>query len=234
MTLVIAHRGDTKQATENTLEAISAAVRKGADGIETDLRLSADGIPFLFHDKTLERLAGRPEKVEKLTWRELREVRLQGNLQIPTLDNLCEIAGEELLLNIELKASSLQESRRMADAVTSLVGNRNPNRFLFSSFNPVSLYYLKKKLPRFRIGMLFAEQTIFFSRQPWARRWLKPYSLHPSIKLATDEKIQQYRREGFEIFVWTVNEENDIQRLTSLGVTGIITDHLELARRIVK
>src|SRR5262245_45207319 len=99
--LVIAHRGDTHAALENTMPAFESALKLGVDGIEMDLQLSRDGRVVVFHDDDLERLAGRPGSVSELNWTELENIPLASGGRIPTLETLLDLARDRCLLNLE-------------------------------------------------------------------------------------------------------------------------------------
>src|SRR5262245_60931962 len=97
--LVIAHRGDTQAALENTMPAFESALRLSVDGIEMDLQLSRDGRVVIFHDDDLLRLAGRPGSIEDFTLAELEQIPLANGGRIPTLDSLLDLAHDRCLLN---------------------------------------------------------------------------------------------------------------------------------------
>src|ERR1041384_8179475 len=99
--LIIGHRGASVVALENTLPAFEAAIAAGADGIEFDVRLSADGVPVVIHDDNLYRTHGLRRRVADLSGRELDE------LGVPSLRELFELmSGNELVLCLEIKGSS--------------------------------------------------------------------------------------------------------------------------------
>src|SRR5882672_6964091 len=97
-TLRLAHRGDWRRAPENTIPAFLAALAVPAcDGLELDVRLAADGVPVVCHDKTLARVQGRPERVEAIRSDAL------GDLDVPTLDDVLRAVGRRPFLDVELK-----------------------------------------------------------------------------------------------------------------------------------
>ncbi|MDO8461746.1 MAG: glycerophosphodiester phosphodiesterase [Deltaproteobacteria bacterium] len=220
----MAHRGDTETAVENTLEAIDSALKLGADGVEVDVRLSADGVPFLYHDENFERLTGRGGRIEGRTAEEIKKIRLGGRYKIPTLEEACDLVKGRGLFNIELKCS-LINSIQLSNSIGSIISKYDSEQFLISSFNPLPLFYFKKKFSSVRCGLLFWEGMSLPGRNAWVRHCLRPSSLHLSLRLATKERVEAFKKEGYRIFVWTVNEENDIERALSMDLTGIITDH---------
>src|SRR6185437_17162904 len=109
--LVLAHRGASALETENTVAAFRRARIDGADGVELDVLLCATGEVMVFHDDDLRRLGGRPEQIGALPYAALREVRLPGGAEIPTLEEALQAAGPDLLVNVELKAMELEHAK---------------------------------------------------------------------------------------------------------------------------
>src|SRR5262245_36503806 len=101
--LIIAHRGDTHAALENTMTAFESALTLGVDGIEMDLQLSRDGRVVVFHDDDLLRLAGRPGSIEDFTLAELERIPLSNGGRIPTLEDVLDLIRDRCLLNLEIK-----------------------------------------------------------------------------------------------------------------------------------
>ena len=137
-----AHRGlFCSERPENSVAAFAAAVEKGV-GIETDVRLTKDGIPVLFHDDTLLRMCGDKRRVIDCTLDELRALRLAGTDQtIPTLAELIETAGNKVPLLIELKGET--KNTELCDAVAPALDALGEN-VTVESFNPILLYRMRK------------------------------------------------------------------------------------------
>ncbi len=146
-----AHRGLwSTERPENSLQAFSAAVESGF-GIETDVRLTRDGIPIVFHDDDLKRMCGIDQAVSSLTYAELLELRLHGLEKIPTFAEFLETVGGQVPLLIELKGytgdtSLCQTIAPMLDAYDG--------EFVIESFNPLLLRAMKKLRPEIRRGQL--------------------------------------------------------------------------------
>ena len=147
-----AHRGLwNEDRPENSLSAFSAATERGF-GIETDVRLTKDGVAVLFHDDTLTRMCGDSRRVSDCTYEELTKLSLAGtDEKIPTLDELIEIAGNKVPLLIELKGEDLgtelcDKIAQRLDALGSMV--------VVESFNPILLYKMRKLRPNIPRGQL--------------------------------------------------------------------------------
>lgn len=218
--LVIAHRGFTQKHLENTLAAIEAALGLGVDGIEVDLRMTRDGQILIFHDETLERLAGLLTDVEKVDYASLQGVRLQGE-KIPTLEDLLDLVRGRCLLNLEVKTvCTLPTHERNLTQV--LRRYRCQDNILLSSFNPLAMIRLRWIAPEIRRGFLYQKKSPLASL---AMSMMKLYSYHGQLENLSPEVVQHGHRKGKKFFVWTVNEEPRMQEMIRWGVEGIITDH---------
>jgi glycerophosphoryl diester phosphodiesterase len=233
---VIAHRGLARGAEENTLEAFARAREAGADGVELDVRLAADGEPVVVHDADLERLAGRRERVDALSSRELAQIRLARGGSIP---RLAEVLREtrDLLVNVELK--SLRAERlalrspatdRLVDAVIRCVdaelgGDAEAvGRVLVSSFDPLAIARLRLRRPRWLAALLFPGEQAWPWRQAAPALVLRPAALHPDHALATPRAVQRWRKRGYLVHPWTVNDPRAAAALAAAGAHALITD----------
>lgn len=223
--LVIAHRGDTKTAVENTLPAIESALKMGVDGVEVDLRLTADGRVVLFHDDDLLRLASMSGTVEEKRFAELRALSLsdarshQGT--IPTLDDLLDLVRDRALLNLEIKGR-WSFSAALERQTTSLLRQfRLRDSVLVSSFHPLALFRMRRLAPEIARGYLFEKYL-------WIHRilipWVRPFSMNVPGSYATKNFVEAHHCAGRRVFVWTVNDEDDMKTYMGSGVDGIITD----------
>lgn len=225
--LIIAHRGASLEAPENTLAAFRAARARSADGVELDVMRCASGEVVVFHDHDLERLAGRPERIRALPLAALREVRIGGQ-PIPTLGEALEELGDDLLVNIELKSLGGPTALRddgLTSAVAGLVRRHAlGRRVLVSSFNPVYMLRFRALAPEIPTGLLFHRKQARPLRDAWIARWLCPMALHAEDALAAPERIEAWRRRGHLVAVWTVDRPERIAALARAGVDAIITN----------
>lgn len=222
--LAIAHRGASGEFLENTLPAIERAIALGADGIEIDVQLSADGVVMVFHDFDLARLANRPDAVGALTAAELQAIPLvdpvdaaHGQYSIPTLAEVFRLCHGRARVNIELKT----DHPGLVEAVLREVRAHDfVNHAYLSSFNPHYLRAIADQDPEMWIGFLIAleEQLPDLLESPW------PGACIP-LWLADEERIALLRDRGKTIVVWTVNNTDDIYRCMELGVDAVVTNH---------
>jgi glycerophosphoryl diester phosphodiesterase len=242
--LVIGHRGSSAHAPENTLAAFDMAEREGADGLEFDVRLASDGVPVVIHDATFERTVLADGAVESHTSSALSKMfagewfnqrypkfaRASFALErIPTLAQVFERYGS-LVLYVEMKCEEVARRPRLACAVVGLVREHGlAGRVVLKSFEHDSLREVKRLAPEIRTAALFG------------RSWPRPFvpagsiiaaagdcgadeiSLHRS--LLRGATVEEARRRGFEVLVWTVNSTVWLRRALALNLRAVFTDH---------
>ena len=240
--LNLAHRGASAAAPPNTLAAFEKAAELGADGIELDVQLSADSVPVVIHDFTVDGTTDGTGRVDHLPLAQLRELdagssfdpRFRGE-RIPTLEQVLATAGRHLLLNIELKTASLGDDG-LERAVVAQVEHHglDDGRVLFSSFNPIALRRAKKMAPHIPVGWLHAPNLPL----PLRRLWLAPFvpheARHPEYTMVNTEYVTQAHRRGLLVNTWTVDEPDTMIRLIDLGVDCIITNRPDVLRGIIE
>jgi glycerophosphoryl diester phosphodiesterase len=216
---VIAHRGASHQALENTIAAFRAAKTAGAHGVELDVMRCGSGDVVVFHDDDLKRLFGRPERVDALALAALREH------DIPTLEEVLEELGPRMLVNVELKTERRAGDSELAMQVAAILRHGGwGRRALTSSFNPVALWQFRRAAPDLPTGLLFHRKQSRPLREAWPAWLLQPFALHPEAGLVDAIALAQWRRRGFAVHVWTVDDPREIAALAALGVDGIITN----------
>jgi glycerophosphoryl diester phosphodiesterase len=240
-TLNIAHRGASVAAPPNTLVAFETAVELGADGIEFDVRISADGVPVVIHDATVDATTDGGGRVADLTLAQLKELDAGSSHapafageRIPTLMEVLDTMSEELLLNIELKSGALWDDR-LGQAVVDVIDRcAVGERVLLSSFNPLALRRVQKIAPHLATALLQASATrpsLGFARliSP------KPYvAIHPPYTLVDERTMRWARQHNYRVHVWTVDDAAEMRRLITCGVDGIITNVPDLLHGILR
>lgn len=247
--LRIAHRGASAHAPENTLAAFKEAIRLGADLIECDVHLSADDVPVIIHDDTVERTTNGRGAVAALACARLRRLdagawfspRFRGE-RIPTLEEALECARGRCGLNIEIKgpsgrrranpsaAASVAGLSRVARAVAGALrrtGFRDP--VIVSSFSASALRAARAHMPHVRLGHL-ASRSLRGLRA--AHRRLGLYAVHPHVRLAASRRVRLAHRLGLVVLFWTVNDVPLMRRLLALGCDGLMTDDPALFREL--
>ncbi|HKE14031.1 MAG TPA: glycerophosphodiester phosphodiesterase [Kofleriaceae bacterium] len=230
--LLYGHRGASAHALENTLGAFARARADGADGVELDVRLSADGELAVFHDDDLQRIAGRPGRVADMPWRELAAVALPGGERIPRLDEV--LAGTApMLVNVEIKRPGARHLRQVVRGVAASAARTGAAaRVLVSSFDPAAVA-LTRASTRLRCGLLFHAGQGRPLREAWLARLLRPHALHPERVLVDAARVASWRARGYAINVWTADEPDELRRLAGLGVDAIITNDPGAARAVL-
>jgi len=228
--LILGHRGYPPRATENTLVSARMALEAGADGLEFDVQKARDAY-LVFHDDTLQRLAGRPERIAEVdasVWKNL-------NIEIPELGDWLRGLPRTILLNLELKEETLSADDAPAiDAVIRAHGD--PEQVLISSFDH-SLLTPWRQLG-YRTGLLFDERHFTKgapSLQALIRRY-RPWSLHLPFEYFERAGAARSRFTSFvvrqvygvQILVWTVNTEAHLEQVWP-SCDGVITNETELA-----
>jgi glycerophosphoryl diester phosphodiesterase len=239
--LNFAHRGASYEAPENTIAAFLLAAELGADGIELDAQLSKDGEVAVIHDFSLDTTTDGHGPVAAKAMAELQELDagswfdpIFAGQQIPTLQQVVDAVGQRLLLNIELKTSSLMDSR-LAKAVVHIVEeNHLMDRVVLSSFNHLALRKVRQLNPWIPIGLLYSPGMPLPLRRTWLRPLLRPEALHPSHEMLDPKTIRWAKERGYRIHTWTVDDPGMMWRLTRLGVDIIITNRPDLLSQVLR
>jgi glycerophosphoryl diester phosphodiesterase len=229
--ILLAHRGDLAHAPENTLPSFSQAIQKGADGVELDAKLTADGHVIVIHDETVDRTTDGKGKVAKLTLDDIRKLDAGSwfnaefaGTKVPLLEEVFETVGRNKLINIELTNYFSPRDGLVKKVCELIQRHNNASQIIFSSFLPSNLKIAQHTLPEIPRGLL--------ALPGWMGLWARSFgfmfgdyqALHPYITNVSREQIQRAHRVRRRIHVWTANSPEDIQRLKDWGVDGLFTD----------
>jgi glycerophosphoryl diester phosphodiesterase len=236
--MILAHRGASKEARENTIAAFRLARAHGADGVELDVMRCQSGEVVVFHDDTLERIAGRPGAVRALPYRELKAVDLGGGERIPLLDEVLDEIGP-LVCNVELKSAPTFFARAFDDGLagevrTILQRHAAEKRAIVSSFDPLLLLRFRLRAPSVATGLLFSHDQALPLSHAWCAPLISPAALHPEASLVDERHVAAWHRRGYRVHVWTVDAPDQIARLAALGVDAVITNRPKEARLVVR
>lgn len=234
-TLIIAHRGASALAPENTLASIQAAAEAGADGVEWDTRVTADGILILQHDDTLERYLGKKGKVKvvEMTFAESQHYDLgwwfakefEGE-KMPTLQQAIEASLPKLMPLIERKTGSAQQH---VEVIRKL---KVEDRVVVQAFDWKFLKDLRRLAPEIRMGALGSKPIKekqfkqLFALQPEYVGW-------GSGDLKRSD-VERFHQKGIKVLVWTVDGEKEIAKFVEWGIDGIITNDPGNTRKVVE
>lgn len=232
--IIFAHRGASVHAPENTLAAFELAHKQGADAIELDVKLSADGIPVVIHDPTVDRTTDGKGLIRDLRLAALRELDAGEGQRIPTLDEVFASLGGQLLINVELTNYTTRDDQ-LVDKVVEVVKKHNlADGIIFSSFLPKNLKRAAELLPQTPRGLLALPNFSGWIVRNFIFRSGDYQALHAKLINVSPQQIQRTHRMGRRIHVWTVNQADDMQRLADWGVDGIITGNPQLAVKTLR
>jgi glycerophosphoryl diester phosphodiesterase len=235
------HRGAPESAPENTLASFQTAHEMGADGVELDVMLCADGEVVVMHDFTVDRTTNGHGSVRELTLAQLKALdagswfspRFAGE-RIPTLREVIEWARQNVLLNVELKDWSL-DGNDLEQKVVAMVHDYGlEDRVLLSSFNPLRVWRAKRLAPNLSTGLIHAPNLPIFLRKAWLRAVARPDALHPQFEMVTNEYLRWARQRGYRVNVWTPDTALSMQRSISQKVDMIITNRPDVLALILE
>ena len=233
--IAFAHRGGSLEAEENTMAAFAHAVRLGYTHIETDVQATRDGVAVIFHDDTLERMTGAPDRVADLTWEELSKRRTKGGEAIPLLDEVLE-EWPQLYVNLEPKTAGAVQP--IADAILRAGAL---HRVCVGAFQAEYVDRLRLVLGP---GLCWSPAHSGVLRL-WLAGWGLPVAVpdFPCVQVPTHFRgipvvtrrfVKAAHARGIQVHVWTVDDEAEMERLLDLGVDGVMTDRPTLLRQVLE
>lgn len=227
---VYGHRGSSG-APENTLASFEKAALDGADGIELDVRLSADGELVVVHDAAFDRVThGRDHRrVAELPYEEIRRIDVGAGEYAPRLSEVLGLArARHLRVNVEIK-HGVPQRLRLAHAVARQLSTIDPFLpIIVSSFDPFILATFATLLPRMPRALLVHRSKWSTLALETGKAWRD--GLHVERTLTRDETMKRLMRRGLLVNVWTVNDVREAIDLAAIGIDGIITDVPGLVR----
>jgi len=250
--LIIAHRGSSTAAPENTIAAFSRAVKDGSEGIEFDVRLTRDRIPVVFHDSRLKRMADNEARLDTLNLNELADVDVGewfrrnnpesanadfSGERIPTLEKVLNFLSDfRCPVYVELKSTG-QDTRRLSEAAGEVLrefaGNMN---LIVKSFDFETIPIVKSICPQIEIAALFAPNIMLLLRKEkrlvGIANKINANRLSVHFSLAT-KKLMKAAGTDLPVTVWTVDTPRWIKKGLALGIDSIITNEplVQLAER---
>ena len=232
--LILAHRGYSAKYPPNTLLSFKKAIEYGADGVELDVWRTKDGEIVISHDRNLLKATGVDLDVKNSTYNEISEkCRIEGE-PVPLLREVYESLPNDAIVNVEIK--DVDAVKGALDVVKEYDAM---HRTLFSSFNIEALKDLKAMSKEAKIGILISDVNKIFTIPKWIYK-LKAHSLNLPYQVAniagertTRTLIKFYRLFGARIFLWTVNEPDDLKPFHGL-YEGVITDEVEKMVKFVR
>lgn len=229
-TLNIAHRGASGLYPENTMLAFEKAVELKCHGIETDIQLTKDNVPVIFHDEELDRATNGSGLLCNYTYKELLGLdagkgfngKYKGQ-KIPTLKEFLEFAKEKnVYINLELKNGIIPYAHMEEMVIEELYHYGLENNCILSSFNHYSMVYCKKLDKNIKTGLLY--MSGLYEVENYAKT-TKCDALHPLYySVLHKEIVDGIKKAGYKINTYTVNNEAHMKALMDLEIDGIITN----------
>ncbi|WP_199610918.1 glycerophosphodiester phosphodiesterase [Flocculibacter collagenilyticus] len=227
--LIIAHRGASGNHPENTLKAINAAAEMGVDGIEIDVHLVEDEL-IVIHDKWLHRTTNGTGQISDYSLAELQALDAGEGECIPTLWQVLQCINARTMVNIELKGNNTAEKTiKVIDQAVEQLGY-TINQFIISSFNHHVIHSIHQQRPDITIGALTGSMPLGYAS---FAKHLNAYSIHLDVSFINKEYVQDAHERGLKVFVYTVDQKEDIIAMHALGVDGIFTNHPSTSKVIL-
>ncbi len=228
--LVFAHRGASGYAPENTLIAMVKAIELGNRAIELDVH-NVEGELYVFHDRRLDGKSSGTGLIEQVSQAYLENVRVDGE-PIPKLwDLLIYLQEYKPIVNIELKGmASLEAFVTLYPKILTKL-NYKPEQLLISSFNHAFIQSVKQQYPHALVAPLL--EGIPHNGAALASQ-LHAYSLHLSLSFITQSLIDDAHHRGIKVYVYTVDNPQDITMLYHMGVDGIFSNFPDKSQQLIE
>lgn len=234
--LIVAHRGDSAHEAENTLEAFDAAVAAGADAVEFDVRVAADGTAIVLHDPGVERTTDGVGLVRDLTLGQIKQLRIRtrdgGSTEVPTLEETLGCLSGRVAIDVEIKnlpgEPGFDGERELALEATLRALDRTgfSGPVLLSSFNPLTLARARELAPTVPRGLLTTEEVEASAALGYAisegHPWILPFA--GTVIEAGDGFAERARAADVSVGAWITDDPAAALALWDAGVTAVATN----------
>ncbi|MFJ7666813.1 glycerophosphoryl diester phosphodiesterase membrane domain-containing protein [Lysinibacillus sp. NPDC097195] len=228
-TKIIAHRGYTAGNIENTISGLVSAANAGADIIEIDIQQTVDGEFVVYHDRTLRRLAGKNGVIANMTLSDLKTITIYDNGmsdKIASLDDFIEVAKAlDVTLLIEVKAHGNAREDLLPRLVEKLRYYKVLDTYYVQSANAQLMTQLKSITPNLRVGIVYALDIESIDA-------LNVDFIALEESWVNERLIMELKNQHMDLFVWTLNKDRSLQEFIEKNVSGVITDHPDIALEI--
>lgn len=245
---VISHRGANQVTPQNTIEAFKKAIFFKADGFETDVHLTSDGVPVICHNYTIDKTSNGKGEIASNTLEYLKRFDFGSyfhhsykGTEIPTLEEFLTLSEKANLkvLNIEIKSPKSKDYVIADKIIEAVKAHGLFDKLLISSFDPDLLVYIKDYDENCKTGFLYSpDKPITYKRvlkNPVGfAKSIDADALHPHQIFVSQELVDEAHENGVMVNPWTVNKEKDIIKLVKMGVDGVITDVPNIAKRLIE
>ncbi len=245
---VISHRGANKVTPQNTLEAFKKAIQFRADGFETDVHLTSDGVPVICHNYTIDKTSDGKGKIAANTLDYLKRFDFGSyfhhtfkGVEMPTLEEFLTLSEKANLkvLNVEIKSPKNKDYQIVDKVIDAVKAHNLFDKLLISSFDPDLLVYVKDLDENCQTGFLYSPDKPITYKKVLGKeidfaKSIGADALHPHQLFVSKELVESAHENGIMVNPWTVNKEKDIIKLVNLGVDGVITDVPNIAKRLIE
>lgn len=244
MPLILAHRGANKCAPQNTLPAFQKAIDFNADGLETDVHLSSDGQIVICHNYTIDETSTGTGLIYEKSLSELKGYDFGSyfsddfkGVTLPTLPELLDITKNMKLINIEIKPPKV-ECDLVKNVVETIHKYGIVENSIISCFDPECIRQVKEIDSNIKTGLLYendelGNEIMSFGVAKYCEQ-LKANAAHPHRKLITHKEIVELHNLGMAVNPWTVNEKEDVLKLTEWGCDALISDVPDYVRKVLE
>jgi len=232
--MIIAHRGFSGIAPENTLTAFKKAIEIGADMIELDVLLSKDGELIVIHDKTVNRTTNGKGKVSDFNLSELKKLdagswfkkHFSGE-KIPTLEEVFDLARDKIQINIEIKKDGFNPHKKnggVEEKVVKLIEKYNmTSQVIVSSFNPLIVQRIKEFNPEIPTALLYQYRINKGLIKVFNNLHIN--AVNPGKRFFTKKTSIEVHQSDLKINIYTINQKREMKKFIKMGVDGIITNY---------
>ncbi len=237
--MIIAHRGASGYAPENTLAAFHKAIELGCQMIELDVRLSGDHVPMVIHDTTLARTTGDPRRVDQLTAAQLQQLdagqwfapEFSGE-RIPTLADVLTAIPPAIAINIEIKPAGPGQLLLITDQIYAVIAaHRAEPRVICSSFAHKALWALRRRAHALQLGYLVEGRVC--PEHLTEAKGLRAVALLPQARWTTPALVRWAHSYRLQLFPYTVNRPLQMRQLLRRGIDGMVTNYPDRLARVI-
>ncbi len=219
---IIAHRGASQEALENTLEAFEIALNQEADGLELDVHATRDGVVVVHHDPVLRLPDGATAAIADLDAAQALAVPLRGDARLPALDAVLDLAGTRATVYVEVKATAIE------DALSACLARHPASRVAVHAFDHRIPVAMRRRRPGLPIGLLSASYPLSVEGFVGSAR---PDAFWQQAQLIDQALVDACHTLGMRVIAWTENDPVHARSLIAMGVDALCTDTPGLLRR---
>lgn len=227
--IIIAHRGDNKNAAENSVSAFDLAFKKGADAIEFDVQFSRDHQLVIMHDRTLNRTTNGQGLVRRHTLQQIEKLTIEQSEHVPTLSEVFNKYSAKSMMVIETKNYTTPWDGLETAVAAAVAEKGTVENVMFGSFLPWAGVKIKKTLPNATFCWFCFGNTTWLAR-PW-RHSIDVYGLH--ISLGATATLERLIRKKHSVNSWAVDDAKDVAELARFGVKMITTNDTAMTQAVL-